>query len=186
MPMGTRLHTLQVDLTGRDIVATSAQLAPAEPEAFAGRAVAAVGTAVYVTGSWERDWTAHHELRCWDMRESQHPVASCVVEWQALEYPSALIAVRGRLYHAGNSLSLAGTNYLVNQALSVPAGSTLSLKGSWTNNSTITAAGATLVERLPTSDGSRLRVISASISVACAASASARAGRPVHASSSPR
>ena len=45
---------------------------------------------------------------------------------------------------SGNSLSLAGTNYFVNQPLVVPAGSTLSLAGSWTDTSTITATGATL------------------------------------------
>lgn len=107
VPMGTRLHTLQVDVTSGNIVRASAELAPPEADAFTGLAVAAIDEAVYVTGSWEREWMAHHELRCWDAHEPARPAARCAVEWPGLEHPAALIAARDRLFHAGNGVSLA-------------------------------------------------------------------------------
>ena len=44
----------------------------------------------------------------------------------------------------GSSLSLNGTNYVINQTVTIPAGATLTLNGSWNNASTITETNATL------------------------------------------
>jgi hypothetical protein len=45
---------------------------------------------------------------------------------------------------SGSTLSLSGANYIIDQGLSAPAGTTVSLGRTWTNVSTITATGATL------------------------------------------
>jgi hypothetical protein len=45
---------------------------------------------------------------------------------------------------AGSSLTLDGNNYIVDQDLNAPAGTTLTLNGTWRNDSIITVAGATL------------------------------------------